>query len=48
MLRGKNVVEDRVKLGLSGDFTENLHYFIKGMGCFILLVIGIVSSENAV
>lgn len=37
----------RVKLGLNGDFTDSQHSFIKGIGCFTLLVIGIVSFSES-
>lgn len=49
VLRGKNVLGGshtrRVKLGLIGDFTNDLYYFIKAIGCFILLVIGTFFGE---
>lgn len=49
VLRGKNVLGGshtrRVKLGLIEDFTNYLHYFIKAIGCFILLVIDMFFSE---
>lgn len=37
----------QVKFGLNGDFTDNQHYFIKAVGCFILLMIGIVSFSES-
>lgn len=50
VLRGRNVVGEhqtsRVKLGLNGNLTENLHYFIKATGCFVLLMIDIMSFSE--
>lgn len=36
----------RVKLGVNGDFTDNIHYFINAIGGFILLMIGVMSLSE--